>query len=87
MGEPKSRAGLRDILAGPMVLNALRRRKLRCPKNALDLVFPAPQGGILQHIRTHARFRKLLEAVGVKMGWHDLRYFAVSLWIVQGFSI
>ena len=44
MGEPKSRAGFRDIPAGPMVLNALRRWKLRCPKNALDLVFPAPQG-------------------------------------------
>lgn len=44
MGEPKSRAGFRDIPAGPMVLNALRRWKLRCPKTTLDLVFPALQG-------------------------------------------
>ncbi|PKP68361.1 MAG: site-specific integrase [Alphaproteobacteria bacterium HGW-Alphaproteobacteria-4] len=87
MGEPKSRAGFRDIPAGPMVLNALRRWKLRCPKNALDLVFPAPQGGILQHTKTQARFRKLLEKVEVTMRWHDLRHFAVSLWIEQGFSI
>ncbi len=70
IGEPKSRAGFRDIPAGPMVLNALRRWKLRCPKNALDLVFPAPGGGILQHTKTQARFRKLLEKVEVTMRWH-----------------
>jgi hypothetical protein len=42
-----------------MVLNALRRSKLRCPKSDLGLVFPAPRGGILQHTNTQARFRKL----------------------------
>ena len=73
--------------AGRMVLNALRRWKLRCPKNAFDLVFPAPQGRILQHTRTLDRFRKLQEKVEVTMRWHDLRHFAVSLWIEQGFSI
>lgn len=87
MGEPKSRAGFRDIPAGPMVQNALRRWKLRCPKSELGLVFPAPQGGILQHTRTQDRFRKLQEKVDVTMRWHDLRHFAVSLWIEQGFSI
>ncbi len=87
IGEPKSRAGFRDIPAGPMVLNALRRWKLRCPKGDLGLVFPAPQGGILQHTRTQNRFRKLQEQVGVTLRWHDLRHFAVSLWIEQGFSI
>jgi integrase len=87
MGEPKSQAGFRDIPAGPMVLNALRRWKLRCPKSDLGLVFPAPRGGILQHTNTQARFRKLQEKVEVTMRWHDLRHFAVSLWIEQGFSI
>ena len=87
MGEPKSRAGYRDIPAGPMVLNALRRWKLRCPKSDLGLVFPAPRGGVLQHTNTQSRFRKLQEEVGVKLRWHDLRHFAVSLWIEQGFSI
>ena len=57
MGEPKSRAGYRDIPAGPMVLNALRRWKLRCPKSELGLVFPAPRGGILQHTNTHYKMR------------------------------
>lgn len=86
VGEPKSRAGYRDIPAGPMVLNALRRWKLRCPKSDLGLVFPAPRGGILQHTDTQSRFRKLQKAVEVKMRWHDLRHFAVSLWIEQGFT-
>ena len=87
IGEPKSRAGFRDIPAGPMVLNALRRWRLRCPKSDLGLVFPAPRGGVLQHTNTQSRFRKLQEQVGVKLRWHDLRHFAVSLWIEQGFSI
>jgi integrase len=87
MGEPKSRAGFRDIPAGPMVLSALRHWKLRCPKSELGLVFPAPRGGILQHTNTQGRFRKLCATVEVKMRWHDLRHFAVSLWIEQGFSI
>ena len=42
-------------------------------------MFPAPQGGILQHTRTQDRFRKLQEKVKVTMRWHDLRHFAVSL--------
>ena len=29
----------------------------------------------------------LLEKVEVTMRWHDLRHFAVSLWIEQAFSI
>lgn len=70
-----------------MVLNALRRWTLRCLKSELGLVFPAPQGGMLQHTRTQDRFRKLQEKVEETMRWHDLRYFAVSLWIKQAFSI
>ena len=57
MGEPKSRAGVRDIPAGQVVLNALHRWKLRSPKSELGLVFPAPQGGILQHTRIQDLFR------------------------------
>jgi integrase len=87
MGEPKSRAGFRDIPAGPMVLNALHHWKLRCPKSELGLAFPAPRGGILQHTNTQERFRKLQKKLEVKMRRHDLRHFAVSLWIEQGFSI
>lgn len=27
------------------------------------------------------------KAVSVKVRWHDLRHFAISLWIEQGFSV
>ncbi len=88
MGEPKSKAGFRDIPAGPMVLNCLRHWRLRCPKNELDLVFPAPRGGIQQHTNLLKRlFKPLCAEIGITMRWHDLRHFAVSLWIEQEFSI
>jgi integrase len=88
IGEPKSAAGLRDVPAGPMVLNALRRWRLRCPKGELDLVFPNRIGGIQMHANIlKRRFKPLCEEVGATLRWHDLRHFAVSLWIEQGFSI
>jgi integrase len=88
IGEPKSAAGLRDVPAGPMVLNALRRWRLRCTKGELDLVFPNRLGGIQMHANIlKRRFKPLCTKVGVVMRWHDMRHFAVSLWIEQGFSI
>jgi len=87
MGEPKSSAGYRDIPAGPMVLNALRRWRLRCPRGELGLVFPDAEGAILCHSNTKSAFLRLQEKVGTRIRWHDLRHFAVSLWIEQGFTI
>ncbi len=88
IGEPKSSAGLRDIPAGPMVMNALRRWRLRCPRGDLNLVFPNRLGGIQAHANTlKRRFKPLCQEVGVEMRWHDLRHFAVSIWIEQGFSL
>src|SRR5262249_1431151 len=40
VGEPKSESGKRTIPIGPMVVNALREWKLRCPKGELGLAFP-----------------------------------------------
>ena len=74
--------------AGPYVLNGLREWKLACPKSGLDLVFPATDGSVADHSNTLRRhFKPLCKKVGVTMRWHDLRHFAVSLWIEQGFSI
>jgi integrase len=88
IGEPKSAAGLRDVPAGPMVLNALRRWRLRCTKGDLDLVFPNRIGGIQMHANIlKRRFKPLCAKVGAALRWHDMRHFAVSLWIEQGFSI
>ena len=88
LGEPKSAAGHRAVPAGPMVLATLKEWKKDCPKSNLDLVFPARNGGVADHAGFMNRhFRPLCEDHGVKMRWHDLRHFAVSLWIEQGFSI
>ena len=87
IGEPKSAAELRDVPAGPLVLNALRRWRLRGPHGSLDLVFPNRKGGV-QSIANivKRRFKPLCAEGGVSMRWHDLRHFAVSLWTEQGCS-
>lgn len=88
IGEPKSAAGHRSIPAGPMVLNTLKEWRLACPKGELDLVFPASDGSVADHANTVKRhFLPLCKKAGAKLRWHDLRHFAVSLWIEQGFSI
>lgn len=86
LGEPKSEAGHRSVPMGPMVANALRQWKLRCPKGLLDLVFPNRVGAVLNYQNMWERdFQPLLKELKVKMRWHDLRHFAVSCWIEQGF--
>jgi len=101
MGEPKSEAGRRSIPMGPMVVSALRQWRAQCPITPLGLVFPARDGGIVRHdglVRfmfkgTIERLRKAHRAnpetvPDIKpFRWHDLRHFAVSLWIEQGFSV
>ena len=54
-----------------------------------------PRSGVSKSDRRHpdsrtcfkARARPLCAKVGVALRWHDMRHFAVSLWIEQGFSI
>ncbi|MFP5513776.1 MAG: tyrosine-type recombinase/integrase [Alphaproteobacteria bacterium] len=88
MGDPKSSAGTRDIPIGPMVVNTLKAWKLRCPQSELGLVFPNRKGGVRAQTDIHRLwFRPLCEKLGIAMRWHDLRHFAVSAWIDQGFSV
>jgi integrase len=43
---------------------------------------------VADHANTVRRyFKPLCQKLGIKLRWHDLRHFAVSLWIEQGFSI
>jgi integrase len=49
IGRLKSKAGYRSIPMPPMVVNALREWKLRCPKGDLDLVFPTGSGNVESH--------------------------------------
>lgn len=88
IGEPKSAAGLRKIPAGPMVINALRQWRLTCPIGEQNLVFPNRSGNVEAHgniVKRH--FKPLCKELKISMRWHDLRHFAVSLWIEQGFSV
>lgn len=87
IGEPKSEAGTRDVPIGPMVVNTLKAWKLRCPKSELGLVFPNRKGAIRTQTDVHRLwFKPLCAELGIVMRWHDLRHFAVSAWIDQGFS-
>jgi integrase len=76
------------VPAGPFVLNTLKEWKLACPKGDLDLVFPSSDGSVADHANTVRRhFKPLCDKLKIKLRWHDMRHFAVSLWIEQGFSI
>ena len=86
IGEPKSAAAIRSVPIGPIVTNTLKRWKLRCPHGELGLVFPNGRGGVLNHSNMWTRdFQPLLRELKIKFRWHDLRHFAVSLRIEQGF--
>ncbi|MBP2311911.1 tyrosine-type recombinase/integrase [Azospirillum soli] len=88
IGDPKSEAGTRDIPIGPMVTNTLKAWKLKCPTSELGLVFPNRKGGVRTQTDVHRLwFKPLCGKLGITMRWHDLRHFAVSAWIDQGFSI
>jgi integrase len=88
LGEPKSAAGARSVPMGPYVANILKQWKLACPKGSLNLVFPNRNGAVRTHTTVLKRhFKPLCRNLGIEMRWHDLRHFAVSLWIEQGFSV
>ena len=86
IGEPKSAAAVRSVPMGPIVANTLKRWKLRCPYGEMGLVFPNRRGRVLYYSNMWERdFQPLLRKLKIKLRWHDLRHFAVSLWIEQGF--
>lgn len=63
LGNPKSKAGRRDIPMAPLVVNTLREWKLPCPTTALDLVFPSERGEVLWHTNLYTQcFLRLLDA-------------------------
>ena len=73
---------------GPIVRNTLRQWRLICPKSLLELVFPTKRGSIQAQSNILKRhFKPLCRRLDIEMRWHDLRHFAVSLWIEQGFSV
>jgi integrase len=97
MGAPKSKASTRSIPIGAMLLNALKSWRLSCPLGALDLVFPATDGTVEQHIDLlrhvfwpiQMKAGVTIERGGVTVGkyaLHALRHACAALWIEQGFN-
>jgi len=73
---PKSEYSIRDIDIGPEMMADLKKWKLACPPNVLDLVFPSEAGQPLNHsvlLRKH--FWPALKAAKLpKFRFHDLRH-------------
>lgn len=84
--EPKSATSRRKIDLGPTVMAQLRRWKLACPPNDLDLVFPNDEGKPIDNNNLVRRnFEPALRRAGLrKIRFHDLRHGFASLLIEQG---
>jgi integrase len=78
---PKTKTSNRKIDLGPTVLTELKKWKLACPQNELDLVFPNEAGEPINYsnmVRRH--FLPALKAAGLpRIRFHDLRHTNVSL--------
>lgn len=85
----KTKTSNRKIDLGPAMLTELKKWKLACPRNSLDLLFPNDAGGPLNHNNMVNRiFNPTLEAAEIeRIRFHDLRHTYASLMIDQGENI
>ena len=87
--KPKSKASERKIDLGPAMIAELKKWKMACPPNELDLIFPNEAGNPINHSNMLWRhFFPALKKAGIKrIGFHDLRHTYASLLIEQGENI
>lgn len=85
----KTKTSNRKIDLGPVTITELKKWKLACPKNKLDLIFPNEAGQPINNSNMRYRyFDPALKAAGLlKMRFHDLRHIYASLLIEQGENI
>jgi integrase len=85
----KTKTSNRKIDLGPKVITELKRWKLTCPINDLDLMFPNDAGGPINYSNMVQRhFLPALKAAGLpRIRFHDLRHTYASLMIEQGENI
>jgi integrase len=83
---PKTKTSNRNVDLGPTVIAELKKWRLACPQNNLDLVFPNGSGGPINYsnmVRRH--FLPALEGASLpRIRFHDLRHTYASLLIDQG---
>jgi integrase len=86
---PKSAKSIRKIDLGFTMMTELKKWKLACPPNELDLVFPNESGNPINHSNMLSRhfFPAMKEAGVGKIRFHDLRHTYASLLIEQGENI
>jgi integrase len=87
--KPKSKASTRKIDLGETMMTELRKWRLACLPNGLDLVFPSEAGTPLDNHNVLTRhFRPALKKAGLpRIRFHDLRHTYASLLIEQGENI
>ena len=85
----KSETSRRKIDIGPRVLTMLKKWKVACQANALDLVFPNKGGNPINHNNlVNRHFNPALKEAEIpRIRFHDLRHTYASLLIEQGENI
>jgi integrase len=86
---PKTKTSKRKIDIGPTVITELKKWKLACLRNDLDLVFPNKAGEPINYSNMVQRqFLPALKAADLpRIRFHDLRHTYASLMINQGENI
>lgn len=92
--DPKTRQAKRSVVLMPTLGKTLREHRVASPRSQdPDFVFPAADGGGLDHSTPRAILKRALKAGGIEradgkaLRFHDLRHTAASLLIAQGANV